>query len=554
MIRELRIKNLALIDDAAVEFDAGFTVFTGETGAGKSVLLGAIGLLLGDRASAEYIRGGANEAEVCGVVELETVSEYLRALLDENNVPYDDGMLILRRSIAANNRNRIYINQVPLPLSVLKKVGDCLIDFHSQHEHQSLLNTETPVRIIDTLPGVAVARKNYTEAYTAYIEAQKVLDEHDRSAMALAEKKDIIEFQYNELNTLSVTVGEEPLLEDEYKLLSSCSERIDYVSRINAVLIDPEFPLSAGMESIRKNLDALYRCDASVEPWMKDVKSAQSVISELESFCGEYLERAGADAQPQRIEFLNNRLAKIQKFKKKYSCTADELVDKTEDLKASLDSLDNAGADRVLLEKQCEETSIACNAAGKKLSAQRKKYAAQFDDGITQQMEGLGFSGGLWQTGFTAYEQPQSDGLEKAVFMVRTNTGEAIQPLAAIASGGEISRLMLAIKTIMAEQDAIPILIFDEIDTGIGGVLAKNVAQALRALSVSHQVLCISHLHQIASAADHQFSVHKETLNGRTVTRIRKLTAEERVDEISRMLGGDSAISRTHAQELLSRR
>jgi DNA repair protein RecN (Recombination protein N) len=553
MIRELRIKNLALIDDAAVEFDAGFTVFTGETGAGKSVLLGAIGLLLGDRANADYIRGGADEAEVCGVIELSDVPQILRDILNENNVPDDDGTLILRRCITANNRNRVYINQVPLPLSVLKRVGDCLMDFHSQHEHQSLLNAETPVRIIDALPGVHSSALRYTETYTAYTEARTMLENHDRAAADLAEKREIIEFQYNELQNLNLAVGEECELDEEYRLLSSCAERIEYVSRINAVLIDPESPLSAGMETLRKNLEALFRCDASVKPWIADVEGAQSVITELESFCGEYLETAGVDANPQRIDYLNSRLAKIQKLKKKYGCTADELVAKADSLKASLDALENSNADRMQLVKMLEQAYAACCVAGKMLSDVRKKHATIFDANITSQMESLGFNGGLWQTTFTSCDTPQPDGLEKVVFSVRTNTGEAIKPLAAIASGGEISRLMLAIKTVMAEQDAIPVLIFDEIDTGIGGMLAKNVAQALTALSSSHQVLCISHLHQIASAAEHQFSVHKETLNGRTVTRIRKLDSEERVDEITRMLGGDSATSRKHARELLTR-
>jgi len=554
MIRELRIKNLALIEDATIEFEEGFSVFTGETGAGKSILVGAIGLLLGERASSEHIRSGAEEAEVCGVFELKEPKKTLLSVLLENSVPLDGGSLILRRTVSVNNRNRIYVNQVPLPLSVLKKIGDVLVDFHGQHEHQSLLNPETASAIIDALPGVEGPKREYDEVFGQYGRARENLEAHDRKAAELAQKRDVIEFQYTELKTLAPIENEEAALEEELKLLSSTAQRVQCVSAVDAVLTDPESSLGARIENVKKNLETLCRFDASIGPWLEDVKNASSVFGELESFCGTYLEKTRGAADPVRIEFINNRLAKIQRLKKKYNCSCGELTRKTDELKRNLEALENSDADRSLLDKQVREATRRCVEAGARLSAARRRHGGKFDAKVTSHMENLGFQGGLWRTDFAAFEQPQPHGFEDCAFMVRTNPGEQVLPLVKIASGGEISRMMLAIKTVLAQQDNIPVLIFDEIDTGIGGLLAKEVARSLVNLSASHQLLCISHLHQIASQADHHYRVFKESRNGRTVTGVTKLDENEKIDEIARMLGGETAIARRHAEELLNKR
>jgi DNA repair protein RecN len=551
MIRELRIKNLALIEDVAIEFDNGFSVFTGETGAGKSILVGAIGLLLGERASTDMVRGGSEEAEICGVFEFRELKRPLAELLKENGVPVDDGSLILRRTIARNNRNRIFINQVPLPLSVLKKVGDALVDFHGQHEHQSLLNPETPRLIIDSLPAVVAPKRTYDAAFGEYAAARESLDAHERTAGELAQKKEVIEFQYNELMTLDLKANEEETLEEEIKLLSSTTQRVQCVSQIDSILTDPTAPMSRQLGLIRKNLEILSRFDPSVNQWISDIENATSVFTELESFCGAYLEKTRSQADPGRLEFINSRLAKIQRLKKKYSCSCDQLIEKMNGFKKDLEALENSGADRSQLEKRLGKSVEQCMESGRKLGIVRKKESLIFDKKVTGLMEKLGFTGGLWQTRYIDAGAPQVFGFEDCTFAVRTNPGEEVLPLEKIASGGEISRLMLAIKTVMADQDNIPILIFDEIDTGIGGVLAKEVGRSLVGLSKTHQLLCISHLHQIASLADHHFHVYKETRAGRTVTSVKLLDDKEKVTEIARMLGGESAISKKHAEELL---
>jgi DNA repair protein RecN (Recombination protein N) len=554
MIQELRIKNLALIEDVLVEFEGGFSVFTGETGAGKSILVGAIGLLLGERASSEHIRSGSDEAEVSGVFELHAMREQLSGLFRENAISDDGGTCIVRRVIARNGKNRVFVNQVPVPLSVLKTMGDQLIDFHGQHEHQSLLDPQNALRIIDRLPGIGRALADYGRAFTAFVEARDALAAHDRRSAELAEKREVIEFQYNELRNLSLSEGEEAKLDEELKLLSSSAQRLECVSAINGLLAGDETAISHQIGIIKKNLESLSRFDPSAIPWIRDLGNASSVFSELEAFCGEYLEKNAGAVDGAGLDRINDRMAKIQRLKKKYACEFDGLLVKQRRLKQDLDALVNTDADRDVLKGRAADCHGLCMKAGASLSLARRKQASSFDKAITLEMAKLGFSGGLWSTEFAAHTEPQSHGLEDAAFSVRTNVGEPLLPLIKIASGGEISRLMLAIKTVMAAHDHIPILIFDEIDSGVGGVLAKEVGKALASLSATHQILCISHLHQIASMADHHYQVYKEAQGRRTVTRVKKLSGQEKVAEIARMLGGESAISKKHAEELLEKR
>jgi DNA repair protein RecN (Recombination protein N) len=554
MIRELHIKNLALIEDVHVEFSGGFSVFTGETGAGKSILVGAIGLLLGERASAEQVRSGFDEAEVSGVFELGAMRKPLADILSQNSIGVEGGACIVRRVIARSGKNRVYINQVPVPLSVLKTVGDNLVDFHGQHEHQSLLDPQNAQRTIDRLPGVEKPAAEFAVRFAAYVTARDALAEHDRRCADLAAKRDVLEYQYNEFKTLGLSAGEEAKLEAELALVSTSAQRIECVSKINDILSSDETSISRQIGIIRKNLELLGRYDTSALPWLNDLQAPSAVFSALEAFCGEYLEKSGAAVSPEQLDAINSRLAKIQRLKKKYACDFDGLLAKELALKADLDALVNTEADRGVLAAKEKAALDECVRAGRALTAARKKQGAIFDKDITGQMAKLGFTGGEWKTAFAPREAPQAGGLEDAQFMVRTNPGEPLLPLVKIASGGEISRLMLAIKTVLSAHDSIPILVFDEIDSGIGGVLAKEVARALAALSATHQVLCISHLHQIASLADHHYHVYKDAQARRTVTMVKKLSDKEKVAEIARMLGGESEISKKHAEELLKKK
>jgi DNA repair protein RecN (Recombination protein N) len=309
--------------------------------------------------------------------------------------------------------------------------------------------------------------------------------------------------------------------------------------------------LQKKLTQIKRKLETLGKYDPSVLPYLNDMESIISTCSELDMFCSEYLEKAGGDDCQARIEAINSRLAKIQRLKKKYSCNLDELIDKKNQLAKNLSLLENSTADIEALQKKMDKAYQLCMDSAKSLTKARKSALSIFDKEITRRMELLGFSGGEWRTELKPLDEPTPRGLEDIRFLVKTNPGEPYLPLAKTASGGEISRLMLAIKSILAEQDEIPVLIFDEIDTGIGGVLAGEVSKALYSLSSTHQVLCISHLHQIASAADHHYLVSKKIVDGRTVTEVYSLNDKQRTAEIARMLGGETDISMKHAAQLL---
>jgi len=553
MIRELYIKNLALIESLSMEFEAGFTVFTGETGAGKSILVGAIGLLLGDRADADQIRSGCDHAEISAVFGINGSCERLAELLGELSIPFDDSQLIIRRRLSHADRSRIHVNEIPLSLSALRRIGDLLIDLHGQHEHQSLLNEETHRTIIDALEEAAPVRAQYGNAWQTLCSVRQALESHDATTRRLNEKRDMIEFQIRELEQAHLKTGEEATLEAELALLSSSVQRLSAVGAILELLGSSEgSSIAKQTAAIRRNLEQLAKYDPEAQPWTGDIENAQRIFSELETFCSAYISGCEEQTDPaDRVEKINARLAKIQRLKKKYAATLDELIVKEKSLRSELAALDNCEADRKELEKALASAEADCMSIGKKLGAARRGCAARFDRSITAMMEKLGFKQGVWETVFGPLDEPAEYGLETVRFFVRTNPGEEKLPLAATASGGEISRLMLAIKTVLSRRDSVPVLIFDEIDTGIGGTVAGAVGKAMRELSSTHQVLCISHLHQIASLADWQIKVYKEQSGERTVTRIRLLSEEERVDEIARMLGGDSKIAIEHARELL---
>ncbi|MDR3011908.1 MAG: DNA repair protein RecN [Chitinispirillales bacterium] len=553
MIRELRIKNLALIENLTLEFNDGFTVFTGETGAGKSILIGAIGLLLGERASSEMIRSRCGEAEVSGCFEIEKIRGKLRGALNETGIDADDGSLIIRRIISKTGKNRIHVNQVPLPLSSLKSLGELLIDLHGQHEHQSLLNEDTHVEIVDAMPETMSARERYTLSYNTYVSLRQQLHDAQKAARELADKKEVLEFQHKELSALNPQKDEETTLEQELAHLSSSAQRVECAKDILALMdsADAGESLQKKLTQIKRKLETLSKYDPSVAIYMDDMENVISACSELDLFCSEYLEKNDGDNCQNRIETINSRLAKIQRLKKKYACGLDELIDKKQQLAKNLSLLENSDSDILQLQNFFEKARQICIDSASALTESRKSALAKFDSEVTRRMKQLGFTGGEWRTELRPLNEPGTHGMEDIRFLVKTNQGEPFLALAKTASGGEISRLMLAIKSILAEQDEIPVLIFDEIDTGIGGVLAGEVSKALYSLSSTHQVLCISHLHQIASTANHHYLVAKRTVGDRTITEVHQLDDKQRTAEIARMLGGETQISMQHAEQLL---
>ncbi len=551
MLSHLVITNLALIQNIEIDLSQGFSVFTGETGAGKSVLMGAIGLLLGNRAASEHIRSGEKQAEVCGTFFFETVAKPIENLLRDNEIPFEERSLIIRRVINRSGRNRILINQVQVPLLTLKKLGNNLIDLHGQHDHQALLHEEAAFTIIDSIKRVKPAKKAYQKVWLQYRKAREALAFQKRKLKELKEKEEFLRFQYEEISKLALEEGEEEKLEQEFTLLSSVTDRALLASKAYSLLDGSEVNIGDNLAQVHGKILALGEMDNRFDRWTDDLAQMREVITDLSATMSTYCDSVQEEANPTRLDDINSRIAKIQRLKKKYYCDFAGIIQKRTTLEEELEIVQSADTSLAQLEQEVEQTFQYVMKMGTELKKARESATQSFDRDITTEMSKLGFSGGGFLTSFEDQEKPTEHGLENLTFMARTNRGEPFNHLAKTASGGEISRIMLAIKSVLAENDPVPILVFDEIDTGVGGTRAADIAKAMVKLAHHHQIFVISHLHQIASVAENHYSVYKKEHKNRTVTLIEKLNKKERIKEIARMLGGDSEVSLRHATELL---
>jgi DNA repair protein RecN (Recombination protein N) len=553
MLNYLKINNLALIKNIELELENGFCVFTGETGAGKSILMGAIGMLLGNRAATDTIRNGEQQAEVVGSFNFENPPENLRKILDENAIQITDKSLVIKRIIAAeSSKNKILINGEICSLSTLKSVGDTSIDLHGQHDHQLLLNENAPFFIIDKIKEVSVEKQKFTLSWENYCRAEKNLNLHIKKTEELQKKEEFLRFEFENINKLDLKAGEEESLEQEFTFLSSLSQRMETAAGISTILNGTEDSsgVISGISNLEKLLQNMTDIDKSFENFNEEIKPFSQTLKELSKTIGKY-ENGANEESGAKLDEINDRIAKIQKLKKKYDCSFEELLNKKEELRSELETIENGDFERGELEKILVAANAEIEKSARNLSEARKKICISFDKSISDEMGKLGFCNGAFLTQFTEKEKIDLNGADDIVFTVRTNSGEPFLPLNKTASGGEISRIMLAIKTILAENDTIPIMIFDEIDTGIGGECASDIAKAIKKLAKNHQILVISHLHQIASQASFQYAVFKTQTNGRTETKIEKLSKEERITEIARMLGGENETTMRHAKELL---
>jgi len=553
MLVNLKITNLALIQNCEIDLRGGFSVFTGETGAGKSVLMSSIGLLLGNRADSDSIRNGEESAEVTGLFKFDTLPVAISGYLAEQEIESEEGELIIRRILSRSGRNKMFINQVSVPLAVIKKIGDLMIDLHGQHDHQALLHEDAPYGIIDLLHGVSEKREQYRQAWQKMVHAKAAVIDQRRRAKELLEKREFLQFQYDEISKLELKTGEEDELKQEYALVSSVTDRANLAGKIYGILNgDGGFSMRDATSELIDAVERLGEHDAKFLQWIDDLIPLRELVSALSTTITSYNISLREEANPNRVDYINGRISKIQRMKKKYMCDFEELILKQTKLEEELSAIENSDSDASLLEKALKKATEVVIATGQELTVARQKAADKFDAEITREMSTLGFNGGGFKTELIALEEPAESGLEQLQFAARTNKGELFMPLHKTASGGEISRIMLAIKTILAEADPVPILVFDEIDTGVGGEIASDIAKAMERLAAHHQIFVISHLQQIATRADHHYLVYKREESGRTVTKIDRLSKEQRITEIARMLGGDNAASRRHAEELLA--
>ena len=549
MLIELRVQNFAVIRDLVVRPGPGLTVLSGETGAGKSVIVDALSLLVGERASADLVRDGEDRAVVEGVFELPDGSE-IPAILAEQGIEPEDGLVILRREVAATGRSRAWVNGSPATAGLVGQLGRRLVDLHGQHEHQTLLRAEEQRAILDAYAGAAALAAETEAAYRTLQRVRAELDALDRRRQDIEQRLDFLRHQAEEIEKARLEPDELERLKAEARRLEHAEDLARLSARLHHELYAAETSVTARLDDLRRALDHLIRIDPSQAELTALLDEAYYGLEELGRRMGDYA--ATIEHDPARLEAVRRRQDLIFRLCSKYGPTVEDVIETGKRARAELDTLDTAALDRRRLERDVAEAEHRLQELARELSARRAEAARRLEDEIMQILPELGL-GGRFVVALTPANEVGPHGAEDVEFQIALNVGFEPRPLARVASGGELSRIMLALKTVLARLDSVPTLVFDEIDTGIGGRVGHQVAERLRDVARHHQVFVITHLAQIAARADQHFLVVKQEENGEVVTRLEKLDEERRVAEIARMMGGDaeSTASLEHARQLL---
>jgi DNA repair protein RecN (Recombination protein N) len=563
MLKELNIKNFAIIDQLRVEFTAGLNVFTGETGAGKSIVVDALNLALGERASADLIRTGCQEAVVEAAFELNgRATKEIKDLLDEQGIEMESGEdLIIRRVLAASGKNKVYINGSLANLATLSALGATLADIHGQHEHQSLLSLERQMEMLDSFGSLDTLRETLFQAYRRLQDIRKELTELEAGERDRAQREDMLRFQKNEIEASQLKPGEDEELASEQKILAN-SEKIAGLSRAaDEALYSSDHAALSELKKAVTNLREIAAIDSRLAPVLELCEAGRAQIEEAAREVSAYAEKVEFD--PDRLEQIGDRLDLIQKLKKKYGGTIDEIITFGEKAAAELDRMERSTEEIARLQKEVQTIKSGLTSQAQTLTKKRGSAARDLEKKVEAELTHLGMKKTVFTVKIT--QEPGDDtldgqklgprGADRVEFLISPNPGEEPKPLAKTASGGELSRIMLALKTILVEGDPIPTLVFDEVDAGIGGAVAEEVGKKLKRVAAKRQVFCITHLPQIASMAASHYGVSKSVKKDRTSTEVKLLDKQERVDEIARMLGGKTITDATitHAQEMIAR-
>ncbi|HTH65942.1 MAG TPA: DNA repair protein RecN [Gemmatimonadales bacterium] len=550
MLAELRVRDLAVIADVTLSLGPGLNVLTGETGAGKSMLVDALALLLGERASTDVVRPGAQKAIIEGAFELSTAARgALQEPLTALGVELEEGRLVLKREIGAEGRSRAWVNGSPTTVGVLSQLGGLLVDLHGQHETQSLLRADMQRDLLDAFAGAEVERVAVRDAHTRAAALAGREAEVRAHQEAVRRKADYLRHVVEEISKANPKMGEDEVLETEGRRLSHADE-LGRLARDLEQAVD-----AAGLARAAKLLTSLERLDPSTAAWRELLDGAFANINDLASTARDYV--AGIDADPGRLAEVERRRDVIYRLMQKYGPAIPDVLAARDSAAHELDLLDSADLDLRELGSQRKAAEEEFGRATAALTAKRERGATRLSRAVTAQLAALGMPGGSFVTSLQPLGVPRGDGAEAVSFLIRLNEGLDPRPLARVASGGELSRLMLALKVVLVEHDAVPTLVFDEVDQGIGGEVAGQVGTALAAVSRrgasgERQALVITHLPQIAVRADRHLAVSKSERGGVATSDVREVRDEARVVEVARMFGDqDSATARRHAEELL---
>ena len=565
MLTTLRIKNLALVADLTLELQPGCNVVTGETGAGKSIIIGALNLVLGERADRTLIRSGSDSCSVEAVFDAAKLRAPLKEFLDENGLePCEYNQLVLKRTFTSAGTNRQFVNGSPTTLNALASIGEWLVDMHGPHDHQSLLYPAKQLAILDAFGGLEKER----EAFGALVQ-QRAAVETEKSALIVDEKTyaqqlDLLRFQVKEIEVARLQPDEEEQVTQEFNRASNAAKLLQLSQTALDLLSESESSLLTQAGTLGRTLQELLRVDASASSLTELHEQSVMALRELQTELSRYGDKVSVD--PARLAELEERLNLIHSLKRKYGATLAEVIAFGVEAKARLQSLESRDAELARINAELAKLDADLLKAGKKLSAERRKVIPQLAKATAKQLADLGFK----QSKFDIEQKIEvrseelesrdpdsqlpatnSSGFDTIEFRFSPNVGEPLKALRGIASSGEMARVMLALKTVLAAEDQIPVLVFDEVDANVGGETANAVGEKMKQIAAKRQVLCITHLPQVAAPADAHYVVTKQVKDGRTISEITLLERKSRVTELARMLGGQSDAARKHAEALL---
>ncbi len=552
MLRELRVRNLALIEDASLEFDPGLNVLTGETGAGKTVLVEALSLLLGGRGDSGMVRDGAEKTELEAAFDI-SGNRRLRDLLECEDLAPDEGEeLILRRVIGADGKSRCYANGRLCTVGTLSRIGDHLVDIHGQHEHQRLLRLPSHLEYLDEYggPGHLSLLEEYRGLYNAWREAARALEKADMDEAERLREIDLLSFQVREIEAVKPSEGEMEELLRERKRMQNREELFSAASRCYELLSGNG--VEAAIDRLGEAEAVLLRAsylDDELAGWCGRLREAQEELAELARALHDFAE--GLEFEPGRLEEVESRLFALTDLSRKYGGDTEAILQHLERSRRRLEELMNLDARREELRCEAESALAAAREAAERLSLSRRELAERLTSETNRELEELNMAGMRFRVHWEESEDLGPAGKDRVEFQVAPGKGLPYRSLYRIVSGGELSRITLALKLSLARADAVPTLVFDEVDAGIGGTTADVLAEKLARISAYHQVLSITHLPQIAARSHTHLAVSKKEAGGEIRTEVRRLGAEERLDELVRMLGGDEGTARRHAQAML---
>ncbi len=549
MLESLYIKDFALIDEIEVNFSPGLNILSGETGAGKSIVVEALQMVLGERASVEVIRTGAEKSQVDAVFHIPNLPGPLKDILDEYGIEPDEGRLILSRLISADGRSKAWISGRPVPINVLLNLGNQLVDFHGQHEHQAVLKPSCQLELLDSYADTHTLCESVKEKFYTI----KKIDEEIASIVDMQQRQsrelELLRHELNEIEQVSPTIGEDETLHTQLSYAMNMENIRKNAKEVSDLLSGSDISVIAFLHHIQPMVEELKRHDATFEPFFNRLEEIQCELQELARECERCCNLV--DISEEEIEQLNQRLNQINRLKRKYGNTIEEVLEYAQKARTTLETVLYGEQRLEELRHQREKLHKELLSEAERLSEKRKSKGIILASEVTKLLKELGMKEATFKIGIENCPL-NPNGIDKIEFLLSANVGEPEKPLKQIASGGEMSRVMLALKTTLANADQIPTLIFDEIDAGVGGIVAREVANQLAELARHHQVVVITHIPQIAVFGTTHFLIQKEVSDGRTITRVQSLKGDERIKEIARMLDGSvSEISLKHANELL---